>query len=151
MGYSHQDVADRLAIQDLLTRYAWAVDTQDWDLFRTVFTADAHLDYTANPGGVKGSLDEVVPWLKQSLSAFAVSQHLLNNFDIVLNGDLATARTQMTNPMGAKLREGGLHWFFIGGSYHDDLVRINGAWKITQRIEKTAWFQGSFPPELLFD
>jgi SnoaL-like domain len=151
MPYSPQAVADRLEIQDLLTRYAWAVDTQDWDLFRTVFTPDAHLDYTANPGGVKGSLDEVVPWLKQSLSAFAASQHLLSNFDIVIDGDRATARTQMTNPMGAKLREGGLHWFFIGGSYHDDLIRVDGAWKIATRIEKTGWFQGTFPPELLFD
>ncbi len=151
MSYPTQDVADRLEIQDLLTRYAWAVDTQDWDLFRTVFTADAYLDYTANPGGVEGKLDDVVPWLKQSLSAFAVSQHLLSNFDIVLDGQRAVARTQMTNPMGAKLRDGGLHWFFIGGSYHDDLVKVDGAWKIARRVEKTSWFQGSLPPELLFD
>ncbi len=151
MGYSPQDVADRLEIQSLLTRYAWAVDTQDWDLFRTVFCADAHLDYTANPGGIQGSLDEVVPWLKQSLSAFPVSQHLLSNFDIELDGDTATARTQMTNPMGARLRDGGLHWFFIGGSYHDELTRLNGEWKISKRIEKTSWFQGTLPPELVFE
>src|SRR4051812_43705399 len=71
-------------------------------LFDTLFTADAHLDYTANPGGVKGSLTEVKAWLMQSLLAFPTSQHLLSNTEIVLDGDRAAARTQMTNPMGVE-------------------------------------------------
>ena len=37
-------LADRLAIEDLLTRYATAVDRQDWNLYRSVFTADAEVD-----------------------------------------------------------------------------------------------------------
>ena len=43
-------LADRLAIEDLLTRYAHAVDRHDWDLYRSVFTDDA-----ASPG----------PWTKR--------------------------------------------------------------------------------------
>ena len=52
-------LADRLAIEDLLTRYAHAVDRHDWDLYRSVFTDDAHIDYTS-AGGIAGTLDEAV-------------------------------------------------------------------------------------------
>ncbi len=40
-------VADELAIQALLNRYARAVDTKDWQLYRSVFTADALIDYSS--------------------------------------------------------------------------------------------------------
>ena len=36
-----ETLADRIAIDDVLTRYATAVDARDWDLYRSVFTADA--------------------------------------------------------------------------------------------------------------
>ncbi|SVE24716.1 uncharacterized protein METZ01_LOCUS477570, partial [marine metagenome] len=57
-----RDLADRLAIGDLLTRYATAVDRRDWDLYRTVFTSDAEIDYTS-AGGIAGTVDEVVEFL----------------------------------------------------------------------------------------
>ena len=37
----------------LLYRYARAVDTKDWDLYRSVFTDDAHIDYSS-AGAVVG-------------------------------------------------------------------------------------------------
>ena len=53
------DLADRIAIGDLLTRYATAVDRRDWDLYRTVFTEDAHIDYTS-AGGIAGGVSAAV-------------------------------------------------------------------------------------------
>jgi len=40
-------ISDELEIAALLTRYARAVDSRDWDLYRSVFTDDAHIDYSA--------------------------------------------------------------------------------------------------------
>ena len=54
-----RSLADRLEIGDLLTRYATAVDRRDWDLYRSVFTTDAEIDYTS-AGGIAGTVDEVV-------------------------------------------------------------------------------------------
>ena len=34
-----EELIDRQEIDDLLIRYATAVDTQDWDLYETCFTA----------------------------------------------------------------------------------------------------------------
>ncbi len=38
------DLADRLAVDDVLTRYATAIDGRQWDLLDQVFTADADLE-----------------------------------------------------------------------------------------------------------
>ena len=45
-----QRVSDELEIASVLHRYARAVDTCDWDLLRSLFTDDAHLDYTSVGG-----------------------------------------------------------------------------------------------------
>ena len=51
-------VADRIEIMDLMTRYGMSIDRCDGELFNTVFTPDAHIDYT-DSGGVAGPRDEV--------------------------------------------------------------------------------------------
>ena len=52
------ELSDRIEIQDLLVRYARAIDTKDWDLLDTCFTPDAHVDYTSS-GGIAGRYPEV--------------------------------------------------------------------------------------------
>ena len=43
-----QRVSDELEIAALLNTYARAVDTKDWELYRSVFTDDAYIDYSAS-------------------------------------------------------------------------------------------------------
>jgi 3-phenylpropionate/cinnamic acid dioxygenase small subunit len=38
-----KEMADRRAIADLFSEYAWALDVKDWDLLRQVFHEDASL------------------------------------------------------------------------------------------------------------
>jgi 3-phenylpropionate/cinnamic acid dioxygenase small subunit len=132
------DVADRLEIQDLLTRYCRAIDTRAWDLLDTVFTPDATVDYTA-AGGVRGSFPEVKAWLAEVLPRFAMTQHLVTNHDIRVDGDRATSRVYVYNPMGTRNAAGGLDLFFFGGYYNDRLVRTPAGWRIVERIEETAF------------
>lgn len=149
MPYTPQELADRAEIHDLIHRYAWAIDTRDWALLDACFTDDAHVDYSSNPGGVAGPYREVRAWLQRNLAAFAVMQHLMANVDVHLDGDRATARTMMVNPMGARTREGPPHFFWIGGRYDDELVRTASGWRISRRVETLLWFEGSLPDELL--
>ena len=133
-----EEMADRLEIEDLLTRYATAVDTRDWDLYKTVFTADAVIDYTSS-GGIRGGLDEVTKWLSEVLSLFSMSQHLVTNRDIRVDGDAATSRSYLYNPMATAKRDGSLELMFVGGYYRDRLRRTAHGWRIAERIEDTAW------------
>ena len=43
-----QELSDRIEIQAALTRYATGVDSRDWELWQTVFTSDADVDYTSS-------------------------------------------------------------------------------------------------------
>ena len=45
-----QHVQDQLDIAALLARYARAVDTEDWELWRSLFTEDATVDYVSSGG-----------------------------------------------------------------------------------------------------
>ena len=55
-------VTDESAITALLYRYARAVDTKDWELYRSVFTDDANIDYSS-AGATVGTRDEVAEWM----------------------------------------------------------------------------------------
>jgi 3-phenylpropionate/cinnamic acid dioxygenase small subunit len=137
-----QEIADRIEIDDLLTRYATAVDTRDWDLYQTVFTPGAFIDYTSS-GGIRGELAEVTKWLSDALSGFSMSQHLVTNRDIRVAGDTATSRSYFYNPMGRTKRDGTLDLMFVGGYYRDQLRRTGDGWRIAERIQDTAWFSSS--------
>jgi 3-phenylpropionate/cinnamic acid dioxygenase small subunit len=135
---TQQELADRIEIDDLLTRYAVAVDGKDWDLYASCFTHDAFIDYTS-AGGIKGRLPEVKKWLSDTLVIFPMTQHVVANRVIVIDGDSATARSYFFNPMGLPDGNGGLKLFFDGGYYNDRLVRTDDGWKITERIEESAY------------
>ena len=141
---SQQEIADRLGIDDLLTRYAWAIDDKDWDALATVFTEDARIDYTS-AGGISGTRDDVVAWLAETLSAFPMTQHMVTTRQVTLDGDRATARSMLFNPMGLSDGEGGLRVFYTGGVYRDRLRRTSDGWRIEERTEEALWFDGDLP------
>lgn len=133
-----QQVADRIEIDDLLTRYATALDAKDWELFSTCFTPDAFIDYTA-AGGVKGTLAEVRQWLAEVMAGFPMTQHLVTNRDVRVEGDSATCRSCLLNPMGLPDGDRGLVLFFDGGYYRDKMVRTAEGWRIAERIEQPTY------------
>lgn len=133
-----QLIVDRLAIDDLLTRYATAVDRRDWDLYRTCFTDDAVIDYTS-AGGIRGGLDEVAGWLAQVMPVFSMTQHLVTNRAIEIAGDEARAESYFFNPLGLLGPDGKQVLYFDGGTYSDRLRRTEAGWRIYERIETSAY------------
>jgi 3-phenylpropionate/cinnamic acid dioxygenase small subunit len=134
-------VADRLAIEDLLTRYALAIDTKDWDLLDTVFTPDAKLDYTT-AGGIAGDYPKVKAWLAEVLAGFPMTQHFITNHAVTIEGDGATVRSYVYNPMGSHRRDGTLKLFYTGGFYVDRMRRTADGWRIVDRYEDMTWSEG---------
>ncbi|MCH7599245.1 MAG: nuclear transport factor 2 family protein [Myxococcales bacterium] len=133
-----EHLIDRQEIDDLLTRYATSVDTKDWDLYETCFTEDAFIDYES-AGGIKGKRPEVRAWLEKVMVIFPMTQHVVCNRVIEIDGDKATARSVFYNPM-ALPGEGKAQSLFIdGGYYNDQLVRTADGWRITERIEESSY------------
>ena len=89
---SHQNMSDRLEIQDLLTSYCDAIDSRNWNALDDIFTPDAIIDYT-EAGGAKGTLEEIKLYLDKVLKPFSGMQHMLGLPMIKITGDEASSRT----------------------------------------------------------
>ncbi len=140
-----QFLLDRLEIDDLLVRYASAVDARDWDLLGSVFTDDARLDYRS-AGGIRGSFPEVRRWLSEVLPLFTWTQHLVVNRSVEIDPGRETARSRSTFHNPNQMLVGGEPWLFVvGGHYHDQLVRSPSGWRITSRVEETLWWDHPMP------
>jgi len=128
-----------IEITDFFSRYARAVDTRDWDLYRTLFTADAHIDYSSSGGSV-GNLEETVSFLSKALDMFEMSQHLVTNIEVLEKEENeADVLALFNNPMRLK---GGEIWF-VGGRYRHELIRSDAGWKSRKLVEETLWFDRS--------
>jgi hypothetical protein len=148
VSFDVRQLSDRAEIADLTNRYAIAVDSQDWALYRSIFSADAVVDY-ADAGGIAGPLDEVVPWLSAALGFCAATQHNMTSQVIVLEGDdTAHACTYyIAQHVTLDSHRGEAHLLFAG-FYQDDLRRTADGWRITNRVEKGTWLDGLYPDDL---
>ncbi len=150
VGTEGIDVADRLDLDDVLTRYATAIDALDWELLDTVFVPDAHLDYRS-AGGIEGRYPEVRQWLADVLPIFEVTQHLVVNRQFRRQDDEVHARSSFLNIN--RLTVEGKAWLFtVGGRYVDRFVPTSEGWRIAARVEHTLWWDNPLPglPEAPF-
>ncbi len=121
----------------LLYRYARAVDTKDWPLYRSVFTDDAVIDYSS-AGAIAGSRDEVADWLSRGFAAITMSMHYITNIEVLAHdGDSATVRAMFYNPMQLP---GMAELSYCGGYYHHELVRTADGWRSRRLREENVWF-----------
>ena len=149
-----QEISDRLELDQLVVRYAMAIDWKDWDLLDTVFTPDAVLDYSSAGGpDAKGPYPQMRQWLQNALAIFPMTMHHLSKTYVQLDGDRAVCWTKLDNPMGLAVDGDGyfdpdgkgLHTFVTGGMYRDTCVRTSGGWRIAEKFLQAQYTQGGFP------
>ncbi|MFF1544579.1 nuclear transport factor 2 family protein [Streptomyces sp. NPDC058291] len=141
-------VMDRLAVDELITDYAVAVDDGDWPAYRRLFTDDGRADYRS-AGGIEGEAVNVASWLADSLQSFAMRQHLIVNRRVrfgVLDqdtGDTARVQADYVNPMRlAAGRDGDTADapdFVCGGRYSFDLLRTHDGWRVREVVVREKW------------
>ena len=131
-----QQITDEREITALLNRYARAVDTKDWALYRSVFTDDAHIDYSS-AGAIAGTRDEVADWLSQGFAAIPMSMHYITNIESQVDGDIAHVRAMFYNPMQLP---GMSELSYCGGYYHHELMRTPDGWRSRNLREENVWF-----------
>ncbi len=134
-----QRLSDQLEISALLNRYARAVDTKDWDLYRSVFTDDAVLDYSS-AGIPVGSRDQIAEMFSQAFTTVPWTMHYITNIEIEFDdgrGDTARVRAMFFNPM---LLPGMVEQSSCGGYYLHDLVRTEVGWRSRHLREDNVWF-----------
>ncbi|MFF4331044.1 nuclear transport factor 2 family protein [Streptomyces sp. NPDC001591] len=140
-------VMDRLAVDEVVSGYAAAVDDGDWAAYRALFTPDGRADYSS-AGGVAGPAGEVADWLARTMRLFPVRQHFIVNRRILLedrDGDRDTARVlaDFLNPMRLAAdagRDTAPH-FVAGGRYTFALARTSEGWRLSGVTVHEKWRQ----------
>lgn len=120
---------DRQAIIDLTLAYCRIVDGGHFRELRNLFTPDA----TAELGGSgQTGFDEICERLSSALAPFVSWEHDVDEHEVCIDGDLATARCSVhavhVRPPGELPRT-----YTVDGTYEDRLARKTNGWRITHR------------------
>jgi len=145
--------ADVVEIEQLLYRYARAIDAKDWKALDAVFTADARVHYAVERGAELAARD-LAGWLSQAMRIFKVTQHVVTNPLVELAGDTARCKSYLTATHLQVRRDGALVRTTEGSVHSDALVRGPEGWRIAARKLERTWVDGAYlgPDEVqLFD
>jgi 3-phenylpropionate/cinnamic acid dioxygenase small subunit len=134
-----EEIADRLAIADLLTRYATALDGRDWPLLDRFFSEDAQGHYG---GEVIAGRPALVRMIRSHLDGCGPTQHLLGNYAIELAGDRARS-TCSVRALHAGVGAAAGQTYEVVADYHDDLVRERDGWRVARRTMRVRHELGS--------
>jgi hypothetical protein len=130
---------DRDEIVEIINRYGVAIDTENWDLFDTIFTSDVDADY-----GPRHWYD-LASWKRDfdhHHHHFDLTQHAMLNHCISIDGDTAKAFTYVNWRLVLYGTEGGD--YLTGFAYYDDaLIRTADGWRIKHRICNVTWSEGN--------
>jgi hypothetical protein len=146
-------VMDRLAVDEVITEYAVAVDDGDWEAYRKLFAPDGRADYRS-AGGIEGNAQQIAEWLAESMKLFPMRQHLIVNRRIRFGAldqhtdDTARVQADYVNPMrfthddahDDKEGDGSTAPDFVcGGRYAFGLLRTDDGWRLTEVVVEEKW------------
>jgi hypothetical protein len=129
--------ADRVEIQEVMARYAAAVDAKRWDLLDAVFMKGSVVDFAPN-GGVRDEYPGIVDYLKTAMAGFAAYQHYLSNFVTEVEGDEATSRFYVWTPL-VTIVDGRDDIIVDGGYYDATFVRTPDGWRCKELVSGLVW------------
>jgi hypothetical protein len=125
---------DRVAIHELLARYAWSLDTGDDEGFVGCFTPDAELvwDVFDEPGCWQGgaALQRFVRYFR-SRPESAGRQHHVTNVVLATTNEGVLAKSYVLVALRA---DEGPHRLNVMGYYEDVLRQQDGQWHIARRV-----------------
>ena len=131
------EALDRAHITDLLSRYTWALVDRDWQAWKGVFTADAHVDYST-AGGPVGTPSGAAETFSQMLSMFDVALSAGGNVAINFDNE-DTAKVRSVYTMTMRIPGDQPTYMQASGWYLDTIVRTAEGWKIHKRFEHLAY------------
>jgi len=137
------ELIDHHDIVAIAIRYAWALDTNDWEALDAVFAEDATVDFMGSKHEGRAAIKDRI---SGALGRMDDSQHIVSNHEVVLDGDRARHRCYLQAQHIRADVEGG-KLFIIAGRYEDDMVRTADGWRIQHRSLIRMWSDGN--PEVV--
>jgi hypothetical protein len=127
-----QELVDRAAIIDTITRLFISTDQRNWDAVKACFAPQVQFDMTSMGGGEPAQMTpgQIAGAWEQGLQPLKAVHHLAGNHVVCVEGDRAAAfcygiaSHYLPNASGRNTRT-------FTGSYDFRLVREAGQWRIS--------------------
>jgi uncharacterized protein (TIGR02246 family) len=132
------ELVDRERIRDLIARYPQAFDDRDWAAWEAIWTED--VVWVVDGAEILG-LPAVREFMVNCLPDDYASKHMCGIPVIELAADRQTAHARTDVVWIAQNYE-----HTIVARYVDDLVKVDGRWKIARRNEVVVPFKPGPPP-----
>lgn len=133
------EVADRLAITDVLHQHSRGVDRADGELLKTAYWPDAEVAY----GSYNGPAHPFCEALPQGIRKYAATQHSVSNISIDLQQDDAVVESYVTAYHYNAQDNGTDTEMTYIGRYVDHMQKRNNVWKILFRRVVMDWNQNT--------
>jgi len=133
-------VQDRIALEELMNRYAASLDARDWARLRTVFAdGEIEADFTSMGGRqpFRGPAEAWVERVRRSITGFDATQHFFANHSAAIDGDRAVDIRYMQ----ARHQLGDAH-YTIGGHYTGHMLRTPAGWRIARYALTVSFHDG---------
>ncbi len=130
---THEQLADRLAIQDVLHLHSRGLDRLDKDAIQCAYWPEAEVDYGSYKGSAHVFAELVVGALGQ---AYELTRHCLSNTLLNVAGNSAWSESSVN---AAHLLPGAREELLFYGRYLDKLEKRDAQWKILHRQVVMDW------------
>ncbi len=139
-----QETADRLAIRELIDRYAYCADTRDAQGQMALFTHDTHfvvfMDAKSDiPSQTIDNRDDLFP-VFDNLNTYKATMHFNGQSTVQLQNESATGITYcMAHHL--KVEDNQQSLMVAAIRYHDTFVKQNGQWLFAERKLLVDWIE----------
>ncbi len=133
------EVADRLAIMEVLNTHSRGVDRADETVLKSAYWADATVAY----GGFNGNAHEFCERLPGAIRAWARTQHSITNTLIEFRDGRALVETYVTAYHYRAVPDGPDAEMIYLGRYLDTMHKRGDVWKIHHRQVVMDWNQNT--------
>lgn len=134
-----EELADRLAIQDVLVKHSRGVDRAEEAVLKSAYWPEATVAY----GGFNGRAHEFCELLPGSIKRYAATQHTITNIAIDLRDREARVETYVTAYHYARDESGADTEMTYLGRYLDHMEKRGDVWKIKHRRVVMDWNQNA--------
>ena len=131
------EMADRLAIQDVLTKHSQGVDRADEAVLKSAYWPDAQVAY----GSFNGAAHEFCEMLPHGIRQYAATSHRVTNVAIEFNGVDAVVESYVTAYHYRAVEDGEDTEPTYIGRYVDHMQKRENCWKILFRRVVMDWNQ----------
>lgn len=127
-------------IRQLAQRYAHGVDSLDFELVRSVFHPDCLVEGTLE----EGQLEPYLEGIEVGLQQWHATMHFIGNQYVSIDGDQGHVESWAV-AYHMEADNSPLDDLRLGLRYCDDVIRVDGGWKIIRRNVVKQWHRGPFP------